>query len=76
MGEMHGSAWNRGEVYELACLLGIATCFWLIGDMLGVFPIMERLFIESGLSRVIFLGFLMSFALATASALKSCSTVE
>jgi diguanylate cyclase (GGDEF)-like protein len=71
MAETSDTAWSKGEAYELLCLLGIACCFWLMGDMLGIFSIMERVFIESGLSRIIFLGFLMCFALAAASVLKS-----
>ena len=65
------TALNKGERYELACLLGIAACLWLICDTLGVFPAMQKVMLNAGLSAVVFLGFLMSFALAAASALKS-----
>ncbi|MDB5512329.1 MAG: GGDEF-domain containing protein [Enterovirga sp.] len=65
------NALNKGELYELACLLGIASCFWLIGDTLGVFTAMQNVMTAGGMSSIVFLGFLMSFALAAASALKS-----
>ena len=71
MAKTHETALHKGEMYELACLLGIASCLWLIGDTLGVFPLMEAAMTAGGLSSVVFLGFLMSFALAAASALKS-----
>ena len=61
----------KGELYELACLLGIAACVWLIGDTLDVFTSMQAAMVRDGLSGILCLGFLMSFAFAAASALKS-----
>ena len=65
------SGWRAGELYEAACLLGIASCFWLIGNTLDIFPILQKISLEHGLSNVVFLGFFMSFALVAASWLKS-----
>jgi diguanylate cyclase (GGDEF)-like protein len=71
MGEAQQKALNKGEFYELACLLAIAACVWLIGETLGIFTAMQVAVLANGLSSIVFLGFLMSFALAGASALKS-----
>jgi diguanylate cyclase (GGDEF)-like protein len=71
MGEAQPASLNKSELYELACLLGIACCLWIIGDTLGIFTSMQIAVLQNGLSSIVFLGFLMSFALAAASALKS-----
>ncbi len=71
MSDTHIAAPHKGELYELGCLLGIACCCWLIGDTLGLFLRMEAAVTAGGVSSVVFLGFLMSFAFAAASALKS-----
>ena len=62
---------QKGELYEAACLLAIASCLWLIGDTLRIFDRMHIAVIANGLTSIVFLGFLMSFALAVASVLKS-----
>ncbi len=71
MSDARRANWPKGDLYEGLCLLGIAECLWLIGNTLGVFPMIQVLAVEHGLSGFIFLGFLMSFAIAAASALKS-----
>ena len=71
MAEAQDKALKKGELYELACMLAIASCLWLIGDTLGIFAAMERAVVGYGLWGVIFLGFLMSFALGIASVMKS-----
>ncbi|NNM74515.1 putative bifunctional diguanylate cyclase/phosphodiesterase [Enterovirga aerilata] len=71
MEEAKQTSLNKGEMYELACLLAIASCLWLIGETLGIFTAMQLAVLQNGLSSVVFLGFLMSFAFAAASALKS-----
>jgi diguanylate cyclase (GGDEF)-like protein len=63
--------WGRSELYELICLLGIAECVWVIGVKLELFPFLNQLSLEYGLSSLVFLGFIMSFALVIASVRKS-----
>ncbi|MDB5589536.1 EAL domain-containing protein [Enterovirga sp.] len=66
-----GQEWPKGELYEGLCLLGIAECMWLIGSTLDVFPTLQLLALQNGLSNFVFLGFFMSFAIGVASVLKS-----
>jgi diguanylate cyclase (GGDEF)-like protein len=63
--------WQKGELYELLCLLGIGQCLWVIGEKLDVFSAVAAFALERGLSSFIYLGFLMSFFLAVGSARKS-----
>lgn len=65
------SRWHRGELYELLCILGIGECIWLAGNTLGIFPLLNTWVIESGLSSLLYLGFVMSFFLAIGSVRKS-----
>ena len=71
MADTQDSSWSKGELYEALCLLGIAACLWLICDTLGIFPEMQLLVMRNGLWSLVFLGFLMSFAIAAASMVKS-----
>ena len=71
MGQASNAALNKGETYELACLLAIAACVWLIGETLGIFTTMQVAVVTNGLSSIVFLGFLMSFAVGASSVLKS-----
>lgn len=71
MKQVFKANWPRGELYELLCLLVIAECLWLIGTTLDVFPTLQRITLERGLSSFIFLGCFMSVAIAAASILKS-----
>src|SRR5829696_2556589 len=59
--------WRRGQLYELICLLATAECLWFIGVNLGFFEAMHRYTAEHGLSNLLMLGFLMSFALLFAA---------
>ena len=68
---MVSASGRKSELYEVLCLLGIATCIWLIGDTLGLFPMLQQISLERGFSGAVFLGFFMSFALLVASMLKS-----
>lgn len=65
------SPWHKGELYELLCLLGIGECLWIIGENLGVFPLLGGFIAEQRLSSFLYLGFLMSFFFAVGSARKS-----
>jgi diguanylate cyclase (GGDEF)-like protein len=63
--------WQKGELYELLCLLAIGECLWIIGENLRLFPLLGNFMAEQQLTSLFFLGFLMSFFLALGSARKS-----
>lgn len=63
--------WRSSEVYELACFLIIAECLWLAGVKLGLFKILQEVSVAYGLSDLIMLGFLMSFAMLAGALRKS-----
>ena len=71
MATKRDTRWPKGDLYEAICLFGIAECAWLVGNALDIFPVLQRLTLEHGLSSVLFLSVFMGFAVAVASAVKS-----
>ena len=63
--------WRQSATYEVCVLAGIAICVWIGGDLLGMFDAFERLMARANLTKVVYFGFLMGFALASFSVLKS-----
>ena len=66
-----GNSPQKGEFYELLCLLLIGACIWIIGETLGAFSLLATIIAELGLSSLVYLGCLMSFFFAVGSARKS-----
>ena len=66
-----GRGGHKGELYELLCLVGIAECIWVAGNVLDIFTELQAFSIAHALSSYVFLGCFMSIAIAIASALKS-----
>lgn len=71
MGSMNFKRWRSSEVYELACFLIIAECIWLAGVKLKLFDALQELSVAYGLSDLIMLGCLMSFAMMAGAFRKS-----
>jgi diguanylate cyclase (GGDEF)-like protein len=64
-------AWRQSATYEICLLAAIAVCLWLCGESLGFFEAFEQAVIRANLTKVVNFGFLMGFALASFSVLKS-----
>jgi diguanylate cyclase (GGDEF)-like protein len=71
MMKLKSQTWRQSAAYEICLLAGIAICVWISGEWLGLFDAFEQLMIRAGLTKVVYFGFLMGFALATLSVLKS-----
>jgi diguanylate cyclase (GGDEF)-like protein len=63
--------WRNTLLYDLACLLVSAAALWLVGVNTGLFPRLGALVVQSGLSNLFTLIFMMSFVFLFAVALKS-----
>ncbi len=71
MSKESNTRWQKGELYELLCLLAIGQCLWLISEKLGIANVIASEAQQRGLSSVVSLGFFMSFFLALGSLRKS-----
>jgi diguanylate cyclase (GGDEF)-like protein len=71
MTRVTSQTWRQSATYEVCVLAGIAVCVWICGDLLGLFDAFERMMTRAKLTKVVYFGFLMGFALASFSVLKS-----